>query len=103
NLLGNAIKFTPAGGDIRLRVERAEDLVNVTVADTGPGIAPEDQPSVFVRFWQAERADRRGMGLGLYIAQSIAEAHGGTLTLDSELGRGSTFRLSVPSRSSTQT
>jgi len=102
NLLGNAIKFTPAGGDIQLRVERVDDRVEVTVADTGPGIAPEDQASVFARFWQADRGDRRGMGLGLYIARSIAEAHGGALTLESELGRGSTLRLSIPSRASTQ-
>jgi signal transduction histidine kinase len=100
NLLGNAIKFSPAGGDIQLRVERVEDRVELTVTDTGPGIAPENQASVFERFWQADRADRRGMGLGLYIARSIAEAHGGALTLESELGRGSTFRLSVPSRAS---
>ena len=98
NLLGNAIKFTPVGGDVRLRVERVDDRVELSVADTGPGIARENQASVFARFWQADRGDRRGMGLGLYIARSIAEAHGGGLTLESELGRGSTFRLSVPSR-----
>jgi signal transduction histidine kinase len=102
NLLGNAIKFTPAGGDIQLRVERVDDRVELSVADTGPGIALENQSSVFVRFWQADRGDRRGMGLGLYIARSIAEAHGGALTLESELGRGSTFRLSVPTRASAQ-
>lgn len=100
NLLGNAIKFTPVGGDIRLRVERVGDRVELSVVDTGPGIAPAHQASVFVRFWQADRSDRRGMGLGLYISRSIAEAHGGTLTLESELGRGSTFRLSVPGRAS---
>ncbi|MGZ6135468.1 MAG: sensor histidine kinase [Myxococcaceae bacterium] len=100
NLLGNAIKFTPVGGAIVVRVEPFADRVELTVTDNGPGIAAEDQPSVFVRFWQADRGERRGMGLGLYIARSIAEAHGGGLTLESELGRGSTFRLSVPRRAS---
>ena len=100
NLIGNAIKFTPAGGAIHLRVEPFDDRVELTVADTGPGIAAEDQASVFDRFWQADRSERRGMGLGLYIARSIAEAHGGRLTLESELGRGSTFRFSVPRRAS---
>ncbi len=102
NLLGNAIKFTPVGGTIVVRVEPFDDRVELTVADTGPGIAAENQASVFVRFWQADRGDRRGMGLGLYIARSIAEAHGGGLELESELGRGSTFRLSVPRRASAQ-
>jgi signal transduction histidine kinase len=102
NLIGNAIKFTPAGGAIHLRVEPFDDRVELTVADTGPGIAAEDQASVFDRFWQADRSERRGMGLGLYIARSIAEAHGGRLTLESELGRGSTFRFSVPRRASAQ-
>jgi len=102
NLLGNAIKFTPVGGAVDVRVEPFNDRVELTVADTGLGIAAENQASVFDRFWQADRGERRGMGLGLYIARSIAEAHGGALTLESELGRGSTFRLSVPSRASAQ-
>jgi signal transduction histidine kinase len=102
NLLGNAIKFTPVGGAIVVRVEPFDDRVELAVADTGPGIAAENQASVFARFWQADRGDRRGMGLGLYIARSIAEAHGGGLTLESELGRGSTFRLSVPRRAPAQ-
>jgi len=98
NLLGNAVKFTPTGGEIRLRVQRVDERVELAVADSGQGIAPEHQESVFDRFWQAERADRRGLGLGLYIARSIAEAHSGALTLESELGQGSTFRLRLPCR-----
>ena len=76
----------------------ARSRATLEIEDTGPGIAPENQSSVLDRFWRADRGDRRVMGLGLYIARSIAEAHGGGLTLESELGRGSTFRLSVPSR-----
>ncbi len=102
NLIGNAIKFTKVGGAIDVRVEPFADRVELTVSDTGPGIAPENQASVFDRFWQADRGERRGMGLGLYIARSIAEAHGGALTLESEPGRGSAFRLSLPRRAAAQ-
>jgi signal transduction histidine kinase len=96
NLLGNAIKFTPPGGRIVVRAERTSDGVRVSVADTGLGIPPSQLPHVFRRFWQGRRTDRRGLGLGLPIAKGIAEAHGGRMWVESELGVGSTFYFTLP-------
>jgi signal transduction histidine kinase len=96
NLLGNAIKFTPSGGAIQLRAVRADRSVRFTVSDTGPGIGPDQLPRVFDRFWQANQADRRGAGLGLAICKWIVEAHGGSITVDSQVGVGSDFRFTVP-------
>jgi signal transduction histidine kinase len=99
NLISNAIKFTPEGGSVHVSLERAADCVALEVADTGIGIAPEDQRRLFERFFRAENAVERqvpGTGLGLYISHVIAEAHEGTLTVRSELDRGSTFRLELP-------
>jgi signal transduction histidine kinase len=70
--------------------------VQFSVIDNGPGIAPEQLPHVFRRFFQADRRDRRGIGLGLTIAEAIVEAHGGRIWVESELGKGSTFRFTVP-------
>ena len=66
------------------------------MADTGAGIAPEQLSHVFGRFWQADDADRRGLGLGLAIARGIVEGHGGDIWVESELGRGSVFRFTLP-------
>jgi PAS domain S-box-containing protein len=96
NLVGNAIKFTPEGGQVRLRATRHPAGLLVTVQDTGPGIAPEDMPFVFDRYWQSRRTDRSGAGLGLAIARGIARAHGGTLSLESEVGKGTTAVLVLP-------
>jgi heavy metal sensor kinase len=100
NLVSNAIAYTPAEGSVTLSLHRRPDnWVRVTVADTGVGIAPEDLPHIFDRFWRVDRARTRaagGSGLGLSIAMSIAEAHGGTLTVDSEPGKGSTFEVLLP-------
>ena len=96
NLVGNAIKFTPEGGRIGLRATAAGNEVRFAVADTGPGIPPEQLPHVFGRFWQANRGDRRGIGLGLSIARGIVEAHGGRIWVESDLGEGSTFYFTVP-------
>jgi signal transduction histidine kinase len=96
NLVGNAIKFTPEGGRIDLRAVAAGGEVRFAVADTGPGIPPEQLPHVFGRFWQANRGDRRGIGLGLSIARGIVEAHGGRIWVESDLGEGSTFYFTVP-------
>jgi signal transduction histidine kinase/DNA-binding NarL/FixJ family response regulator len=96
NLVGNAIKFTPEGGRIGLRATAAGGEVRFAVADTGPGIPPEQLPHVFGRFWQANRGDRRGIGLGLSIARGIVEAHGGRIWVESDLGEGSTFYFTVP-------
>ena len=96
NLGGNAVKFTPAGGTVVLRAVREGDGVRVSCADTGPGIAAEDLPHVFDRFWQARSTRRAGAGLGLAIAKGIVEAHGGRIAAESTLGQGSTFSFTLP-------
>ncbi len=100
NLVGNAIAYTPEGGTVTLSLHRRPDgMVRICVADTGIGIAPNDLPHIFDRFWRVDRARTRkagGSGLGLSIAKSIAEAHGGTLQVESELGKGSTFEVLLP-------
>jgi PAS domain S-box-containing protein len=97
NLVGNAIKFTPAGGRVVLRAEPLADReVRFAVADTGPGIPPEQLPHVFGQYWQARRSDRRGIGLGLAIAKGIVEAHGGRIWVESQVGVGSNFYFTLP-------
>ena len=98
NLVGNAIKFTKAGGRIDIVVERIDHEVRFAVIDTGPGIAPDKLPAVFERFWQVAKADRLGLGLGLglYISKSIVEEHGGSIWVDSRVGEGSTFYFTLP-------
>ncbi len=91
NLLGNALKFVPAGGRIGLSAERSGDAVRIAVSDTGPGIAEEDLDRVFDRFWRADRRKERGVGLGLTVAQGIVQAHGGQIGVESRKGQGSTF------------
>ena len=100
NLLGNAVRFTDTGS-ITLRLPPRDEMLVLEVEDSGIGIAPENVSLVFERFWQAEQTgDRRrgGNGLGLMVSRSLAEALGGTINLESALGRGSLFRLSVPAR-----
>jgi signal transduction histidine kinase len=96
NLIGNAIKFTPAGGRITLRAEVAGLEIHFSVADTGPGIPPDHLPHLFDRFWQAERGRRDGAGLGLAIARGIVEAHGGRIWAESALGAGTAFHFTLP-------
>jgi two-component system sensor kinase FixL len=96
NLLGNAVKFTPAGGRVELRVQAAPDEVRFAVRDTGPGIAPENQAHVWDRFWKSRTSNRHGAGLGLAIARGIVEAHGGRIGLESAVGEGSTFTFTLP-------
>ncbi|PTL83195.1 ATP-binding protein [Vitiosangium sp. GDMCC 1.1324] len=96
NLLGNAVKFTPDGGQLTVgaRVHRGE--LHLWVRDTGAGIRPEALPHVFERYWQAKDAESRGTGLGLTIAKGIVEAHGGRIWAQSEWGKGSTFTFTLP-------
>ncbi|MBP6830851.1 MAG: PAS domain S-box protein [Deltaproteobacteria bacterium] len=96
NLVGNAIKFTPAGGSITLGADSRPGEVCFRVEDTGVGMSSESLARVFDRFWQAGRAERHGAGLGLPICKGIVEAHGGRIWAESELGRGTTFYFSVP-------
>ena len=97
NLVDNAMRHTPAGGEIRLRAARSGDDLTLTVSDSGAGIAPEALPRVFERSYRADPS-RSGdeSGLGLAIAKSIVEAHGGTIRAMSKLGEGSQFELTVP-------
>jgi PAS domain S-box-containing protein len=97
NLLGNAIKFTDAGGTVTVRAANGPTSVVVSVEDTGAGIEPEALHRIFDRFWQARPTPRRGSGLGLAIARGIIEAHGGRIWVESEVGRGSVFSFSIPS------
>jgi two-component system OmpR family sensor kinase len=101
NMVTNAIKYTPQGGTVALSLEEDEDSVTFTVRDSGIGIAAGDLPHIFERFWRADPArsrtgDRPGTGLGLAITQWIAEAHGGTITVQSRPGRGSLFTVRLP-------
>lgn len=96
NLIGNAIKFTPAGGQITVGATANDRAVEFRVSDTGVGIQAEHLKNLFERFWQADRTDRRGVGLGLAIAKKITEAHGGRIWVQSAPGRGTTFFVSIP-------
>ena len=99
NLLSNAFKFTGKGGRVELTLEPADHSVVMTVRDTGAGIAPEQLPRVFEKFYQADNqrsASAGGSGLGLAIAKQIVEAHGGTITCDSTPGVGTTFTITLP-------
>jgi signal transduction histidine kinase len=99
NLLSNAIKFTPAGGDVRISVSHADGVVRLEVADTGIGIAADDQERLFDRFFRTSDVAEQhfpGAGLGLYIAQAIVAAHGGSITVRSEPGKGASFSVALP-------
>ena len=99
NLVGNAIKFTPRGGRIAVDVVATPDGARIEVADTGVGIPPEELPRIFERFYRGTRANEArgsGSGLGLAIVRSIVEMHGGSVTVESRLGAGSTFTVTLP-------
>lgn len=98
NLVTNAIKHTSPGGKVTLSLYREPEWVRIAVADTGRGIAPNALPHIFERFYQANQGAQKGTGLGLSIAQWIAQAHGGEITVSSELGKGSTFTLWLPTK-----
>jgi signal transduction histidine kinase len=101
NLLSNAVKFTPAGGRVGLRATLADGAVEVSVSDTGIGIAPEDQEAIFEEFRQvgaSSSSKHEGTGLGLTLARRLVELHGGRIWLQSEVGKGSTFTFTLPVR-----
>ena len=97
NLLTNAVKYTVAGDEVEVAAANDNGVVAVSVRDHGPGIPPESQQLIFEKFGRVSQAAAKpGAGLGLFIARSIAEAHGGTLEVESEAGAGATFILRLP-------
>lgn len=96
NLISNAVKFTDAGGTVRVSAAREGPMARFDVVDNGKGITPEDLPMVFERFYRGRDAQSEGAGLGLAIARSIARAHGGSIRVESEPGKGSRFTLRIP-------
>ena len=103
NLLDNAVKYTPEGGAIALEARAADDAVQIAVADTGIGIPPKELSRIFERFYRVDRARSRelgGTGLGLSIVKHIVEAHGGRISVESELSKGTRFTIMLPKRPS---
>ncbi|HEY0738454.1 MAG TPA: ATP-binding protein [Herpetosiphonaceae bacterium] len=101
NLLSNALRFTPSGGTITVRAAADNNQTQLIVQDTGSGIKPEDLPHIFERFYRADPARQQGnssSGLGLAIAKGIVEAHGGTITVQSTVGQGTAFTITLPAR-----
>jgi signal transduction histidine kinase len=97
NLLGNAIKYTPAGGEVKVSLVPRHDHVNLIVEDTGVGISPEHLPHIFDRFYRVPSADpEKGLGLGLSFVAWIAKAHGGAVTAESKLQEGTRFTVLLP-------
>ncbi|WP_434649273.1 ATP-binding protein [Pseudomonas sp. D1-2] len=96
NLIGNAIKFTPQKGSVGISAMSVGDEIVFSVRDTGEGIAPEQLPHVFDRYWTTKDGNPNGTGLGLYISKGIVQAHGGKLQAESQPGKGSEFRFTVP-------
>jgi signal transduction histidine kinase len=100
NLLSNAIKFTPEGGRIEVRAVPVDGVVEISVSDTGVGIAPEDQEVIFEEFKQVGTAAKKveGTGLGLALSRKFIELHGGRIWVESQVGAGSTFTFTIPMR-----
>jgi signal transduction histidine kinase len=99
NLVSNALKFTPDGGSVEVRLARRNGSALLQVADTGMGISDEEQRHLFQRFFRTAEATRnaiQGTGLGLAITKAIAEGHGGTVSVESVEGRGTTFTVELP-------
>ncbi len=99
NLVGNALRHTPPGGQVTVKAVREIDAVLVTICDNGEGIQPDDIDHVFDRFYRGEKSRSRatgGSGLGLAIARGIVEAHGGTIRVESERGKGACFSFKLP-------
>ena len=98
NIVGNALTYTPEGGEVSIRGERRQGAVRITVTDTGRGLTPEQMEMVFERFYRADRSVPGGTGIGLTIARSIVQRHGGDIQVSSDgPGRGSVFTIEVPS------
>ncbi|MGH7552953.1 MAG: GAF domain-containing sensor histidine kinase, partial [Longimicrobiales bacterium] len=100
NLISNALKFTPRGGQVAVSVSAVDGEVQVSVRDTGPGIGAQERERIFLPFWQAKRATRTGAGLGLAISHGIIEQHGGRIWVESEIGAGTIVSFSLPAEES---
>jgi signal transduction histidine kinase len=97
NLVDNAVKFSPASGEVRIAARTDNGSLRVDVEDQGPGVAPEDRRLIFEKFGRSGSGEGKpGTGLGLFIARSIAEAHGGTIEVAARGASGATFTLSLP-------
>ena len=99
NLISNALRYTPSGGSVLATLCRKDDMAELAIADTGPGIPEEALPRIFERFYRADKArsrDSGGVGLGLSIARQLALAHGGSLTAANRAGSGAEFTLQLP-------
>jgi len=96
NLIGNALKFCGRGDVVILRARVLDRQVAFELADEGPGIADDELPHIFEPYWSAKQYAKKGIGLGLYICKAIIEAHNGTISVDSKLGRGTTFSIAIP-------
>jgi signal transduction histidine kinase len=96
NLVGNALKFTPEGGEILVSAASEAGGTRFSVKDSGPGISPDAVPRLFERHWQAQRGSGGGLGLGLYIARHVVDRHGGHIDVDSRPGEGATFTFTIP-------
>ncbi|HZY43832.1 MAG TPA: ATP-binding protein, partial [Anaerolineae bacterium] len=94
NLIANALRYTPRDGSIRIKCEPVNQNFSVSISDTGQGIAAEDLPHIFDRFYKG--SDSRGTGLGLAIAKTLITAHGGEVFAESEVGQGTTIRFTLP-------
>ena len=98
NLIGNAVRYSPDGGMVWIRLEREGGVAAVIVADQGKGIAPEDQARIFEKFERVDPSEPGGSGLGLYIARRLARAMGGDIVVDSAPGQGARFVFTLPAR-----
>lgn len=99
NIIGNAIKFTPAQGRVTVSASSNGESVQISVSDTGPGVPPDEREKIFAKFYQgaeANGANSKGTGLGLAIAKALVELHDGKIWVESELGHGSTFSFTLP-------
>jgi signal transduction histidine kinase len=100
NLVGNAIQYTPPGGQVNIALRKVTDKAQIIVTDTGPGIPSQDLPHIFERFYRGEKSRKRskstGFGLGLSIAYWIVRGHGGTIEVNSQEGKGTTFCVWLP-------
>src|SRR5262249_29250549 len=97
NLIDNAVKYTPSGGRVDVEVRRLGDAAQPVVRDTGAGIPVDELPRIFDRLFRGDRSRaERGLGLGLSLVKAVVEAHGGTVTVQSEAGRGSMFTVALP-------